>query len=54
MNRDAVICATIGFLMFAAFIGYQVFAIGALPLTLIVGLVLLMCLYDFVSTIRED
>ena len=46
--------AAIGYVLFALFVGYFTLKIGALPLTIIVGVVLLMCLYDFVQSIRAE
>lgn len=49
-----LIPAVIGYLLFALFVGYITLKIGALPLTLIVATGMLMCLYDFVRSIREE
>jgi hypothetical protein len=49
-----ILPAVIGFVLFALFIGYVTLSIAALPLTIIVGIVLAMCLYDFVHSIREE
>jgi hypothetical protein len=49
-----LIPAVIGYLLFALFVGYLTVKIGALPLTVIIGTVMLMCLYDFVRSIREE
>ena len=49
-----LIPAVIGYMLFALFVGFLTLKIGALPLTLIVGAVMLMCLYDFVRSIREE
>ena len=48
-----LIPAAIGFLLFALFVGYLTLKIAALPLTVIVGAVMLMCLYDFVRSIAR-
>jgi hypothetical protein len=48
-----LIPAAIGFLLFALFVGYLTIKIWALPLAVIVGAVLVMCLYDFVRSLRE-
>ena len=53
MNANLV-PAAIGFLMFALFVGYLALRIWAPPLTVIVGAVLVMCLYDFVRSLREE
>jgi hypothetical protein len=49
-----LIPAAIGFLLFALFVGYLTVKIAALPLTLIVVAVMLMCLYDFVAALRDE
>ena len=49
-----LIPAVTGYLLFALFVGYLALEIGAWPLTVIVGAVMLMCLYDFVRSIREE
>jgi hypothetical protein len=49
-----LIPAAIGFLMFALFVGYLTLKIAALPLMIIAGAVLLMCLYDFIRSLREE
>jgi xanthosine utilization system XapX-like protein len=46
--------AAIGFLLFAVFVGFLAIRIAAPPMLIIVGLVLVLCLYDFVQTLRED
>ena len=46
--------AAIGYLLFALFVGFLAIKIGAAPLTIIIGAVLVMCLYDFVQSIREE
>jgi hypothetical protein len=53
MNAN-LIPAAIGFLMFVLFVGYLTLKIAALPLMIIVGAVLLMCLYDFIRSLREE
>jgi hypothetical protein len=50
----SVLPAVIGYLIFALFAGFLALKIGAVPLTIIVGAVLLMCLYDFVQSIRDE
>ena len=49
-----LIPAVIGYMLFALFVGFLTLKIAALPLTLIIGAVMLMCLYDFVRSIREE
>ena len=44
--------AVIGYGLFALFVGFLAIKIGALPLLLIIGLVLALCLYDFVRELR--
>jgi hypothetical protein len=46
--------AAIGFLLFAVFIGYLAIKIAAPPMLLITGAVLVMCLADFVLTLRQE
>jgi hypothetical protein len=45
--------AAIGFTMFAVFVGYLALKIAALPMLIIVGLVLALCLFDFVQALRD-
>ena len=49
-----LIPAAIGFLLFAAFILYLAIKIAAPPMLVITGAVLVMCLVDFVLTLREE
>ena len=49
-----LIPAAIGYMLFALFVGFLALKIGALPLSIIIGAVLLMCLFDFVRSIREE
>ena len=49
-----LIPAIIGYLLFALFVGFLTLKIWALPLTIIIGAVMLMCLYDFIQSIREE
>jgi hypothetical protein len=49
-----LIPAIVGYLLFALFVGYLALEIGAWPLRAIVALVLLMCLHEFVRSIREE
>jgi hypothetical protein len=46
--------AVIGYVLFVLFVGFLALKIWALPLSIIIGAVLLMCLYDFVRSIREE
>jgi hypothetical protein len=46
--------AAIGFLLFSVFVGFLAIRIAEPPLLIIVGLVLALCLVDFVQTVRED
>lgn len=49
-----LIPAAIGFLMFAVFVGFLAIKIAALPMLIIVGLVLALCLFDFVQSVRDS
>ena len=46
--------AAIGFLLFAGFAGFLAIRIAAPPMLIIVGLVLVLCLVDFVQALREE
>jgi uncharacterized membrane protein AbrB (regulator of aidB expression) len=46
--------AIFAFLLLAAFVGYLAYTIAALPLALIIGAVLAMCVYDFALTARDE
>jgi hypothetical protein len=50
----SILPAVISYLLFALFTGFLALKVGALPLTVIVAAVLLMCLYDFFRSIREE
>jgi hypothetical protein len=47
-----LVTGTIGFVMVAAFLGFMVVWVPALPLIIIVIGVLLLLLYDLVQTVR--
>jgi hypothetical protein len=49
-----LITGIIGIAMIVAFLGIMLWWVKALPLIVIVGVVLLMLLYDFVQTVRES
>ena len=49
-----LITGIIGIAALAAFLGTMLWWVKALPLIIIVGVVLLMLLYDFVQTLRES
>ncbi len=49
-----VLPAAICYMVFALFAGFLAIKINALPLTIIISATLLMCLYDFVQSIREE
>ena len=49
-----LIPAAIGYILFALFVGFLALKIWALPLSIIIGAVLLMCLFDFARSIREE
>jgi len=49
-----IVPAVIGFVLFGAFVGYLAIKIAAPPLMVIVGAVVLMCLFDFWRTAGED
>jgi uncharacterized membrane protein AbrB (regulator of aidB expression) len=52
--RQNLLLAVFAVLLLAAFLGYLAFKIAALPLTLIIGAVVAMCVFDFVRTAREE
>jgi hypothetical protein len=49
-----LIPAAIGFLLFAVFVGYLAIKIAAPPMLVIIGAVLVLCLVDFLRTLREE
>ena len=52
MNAN-IVPAAIGLALFAAYAGFLAIHIAAPPLLVIVGTVVLMCLVDFVLSLRE-
>lgn len=53
MNAN-LISAAIGYVLFALFTGFLAIKIGTPPLLAIVALVLVLCLYDFVRSLRQE
>lgn len=52
--RQNLLLAAFAVLLLVAFLGYLAYTIAALPLTLIIGAVLAMCIFDFVLTARDE
>lgn len=52
--RENLFPALVGIIIFAGFVGFLAIRIGELPLTLIIGLVLVLCVVDFVRTVRSS
>jgi hypothetical protein len=52
MNILTLVCGIVGIALFAAFLGFMLWWVKALPLIIIVALCTVLLLYDFVQTLR--